>query len=360
MSPAAATGRPVDVPATHREVRLVERPGAELRTEHFALRTAPVPAPGPGQLLVRNRYMAVVAVMRTLMTDADLPMPAYEVDAPLWGPAIGEVVAVGDDAVGDDAASAGARVGGGVVVGDLVEHHASWREYAAVDAGSVRALDLAALPDPAAHLSQALTAWAGVVCAGEVRPGDTVFVSGAAGGVGSMAGQIARLYGAARVIGSTSSQRKADYLTGELGYDAAVLRGAGSIEEQLRRLAPDGLDVVFDNVGGEQLQAALKVANRKARFAIIGALSGQLGAAGSTALVEIDTLQLLARSIELRGLTLLDHLDRIPEWTREIGAAMATGRLTFPHTRFTGLDQAPGALVGLIAGQHIGAVVVEL
>ncbi|MFT2018406.1 MDR family NADP-dependent oxidoreductase [Streptomyces sp. 796.1] len=357
MSPVTTAGRPVDVPATHREVRLVERPGAELRTEHFALRTAPVPAPGPGQLLVRNRYMAVVAVMRTLMTDADLPMPAYEVDAPLWGPAIGEVVAVGDDAAG---AGAGASAGAGVAVGDLVEHHASWREYAAVDAGSVRALDLDALPDPAAHLSQALTAWAGVVRGGEVRPGDTVFVSGAAGGVGSMAGQIARLHGAARVIGSTSSQRKADYLTGELGYDAAVLRGAGPIEEQLRRLAPDGLDVVFDNVGGEQLQAALKVANRKARFAIIGALSGQLGPAGSTALVEIDTLQLLARSIELRGLTLLDHLDSVPQWTREIGAAMAAGRLTFPHTRFTGLDQAPGALVGLIAGQHVGAVVVEL
>lgn len=349
MSTVPAAHATAEVPSSHREVRLVKRPSAELSEEDFTIVEVPVPTPGPGQLLVRNRYMTVVAVMRTLMTDADLPMPAYEVDRPLWGPVIGEVVAVPDG-----------TAHGNVGVGDLVEHYASWREYAVVDAESAKPLDLEALPDPAAHLSQALTAWAGVTHACEVRQGDTVFVSGAAGGVGCMAGQIARLHGAGRVIGSTGSRHKADYLTSELGYDAAVIRGAGSIQDQLRELAPEGLDVVFDNVGGEQLQAALAVANRKARFAIVGALSGQLDGQGDKALVEIDTLQLLARSIELRGITLLDHLAEVPKWTREIGKAMADGRLTFPHVRFSGLEQAPGALVELIEGRHIGTVIVEL
>ncbi|MBB5938240.1 MDR family NADP-dependent oxidoreductase [Streptomyces zagrosensis] len=348
MSADAAAGISAAPPSSHREVHLTTRPTSALSEDHFTVLEVPVPAPGPGQLLVRNRYMAIVAVMRTLMSGADLPMPAYELKQPLWGPVIGEVIAAPDVS------------GGGIGVGDLVEHYASWREYAVVDADSAKLLDLQALPDPVAHLSQALTAWAGVTCAGEVRQGDTVFVSGAAGGVGSMAGQIARLHGAGRVIGSTSSQRKADYLIGELGYDAAVIRGAGPIEDQLRELAPDGLDVVFDNVGGEQLQAALAVANRKARFAIVGALSGQLDGDGTKAFVEIDTLQLLARSIELRGITLLDHIAKVPEWTRQIGRAMAEGKLTFPHVRFTGLERAPGALVELIEGQHIGAVIVEL
>ncbi|MFE6777110.1 MDR family NADP-dependent oxidoreductase [Streptomyces sp. NPDC057702] len=349
MTTDNATGSPVDVPATHREVRLVQRPTAALSEEHFTIVETPVPRPGPGQLLVRNRYMTVVAVMRTLMTDADLPMPAYELNQPLWGPVIGEVVA-----------APGLPEGSGFAPGTLVRHHDSWREYAVVDAASASPLDLAALPDPAVHLSQVFTAWAGVVRACEVRPGDTVFVSGAAGGVGCLAGQIARLHGAGRVIGSTGSRRKADYLTGELGYDAAVIRGAGPIEDQLRELAPEGVDVMFDNVGGEQLLAALAVANRKARFAIVGALSGQLGGDGTRAPVEIDTLHLLANSIELRGITLLDHLDEVPGWTHEIGRAIADGAITFPHVRLTGLERAPGALAELIEGRHIGTVIVEL
>lgn len=349
MATDTAAGPYGDLPATHREIHLTERPTGALTEEHFTVVEAPVPSPGPDQLLVRNRYMTVVAVMRTLMSDANLPMPAYEVNRPLWGPAIGEVIAAPD-----------AAAGGGLAPGTLVHHHDSWREYAVVDADAATPLDLAALPDPAAHLSQALTAWAAVVEAAEVRLGETAFVSGAAGGVGCMAGQMLRLHGAGRVIGSTGSRRKADYLVNELGYDAVVIRGAGSFEEQLREAAPDGIDVVFDTVGGEQLRAALAVANRRARFAIVGALSGQLDGEGKQALVEIDTLQLLARSIELRGITLLDHLDSVPAWTREIGRAMADGKLTFPHVRYAGLERAPAALVELIEGRHIGTVVVEL
>ncbi|MGY0058868.1 MDR family NADP-dependent oxidoreductase [Streptomyces sp. LZ34] len=335
------------VPAVHREVRLAvcPRPAQRLSAEHFDVVEVPVPRPGPGQLLVRNRVMAVTAVMRTLMnSEADLFMPPYGVGETLWGLTVGEVVAA---------------PGGGPRAGTLVEHRFGWREYAVVDAAEAHPLDPAALPDPAAHLSQGPSAWMGIVRGAEVRSGDTVFVTGAAGGVGSLAGQIARLKGAKRVIGSTGSPRKAAYLTRELGYDAVVIRGAGPIEEQLREAAPDGLDAVFDNVGGEQLRAALALARRGARFAIVGALSGQ-ATGGATAPVEIDTVALTARGITLRGIALYDHMDVIPEWTAEFGRGLRSGTLTFPHVRLSGIARAPRALRELLEGRHVGAVLVDL
>ncbi|BDH15204.1 MDR family NADP-dependent oxidoreductase [Streptomyces hygroscopicus] len=330
---------------THREVRLAARPQGPVTDDLFEIVEVPVPEPGPGQVLVRNTVMGVAAVMRTLMDETSVvPMPSYEIGEPLHGSAVGEVVA----APGTD-----------FQPGDLVEHRLGWREYAVVDADQVQRLDPGLLPDPAACLSQGPTAWMGVVRGAEVRPGDTVFVTGAAGGVGSLAGQIARLRGAARIIGSTGSQEKADRLIKEFGYDAVVIRGAGPLEEQLRTAAPDGIDAVFDNVGGEQLRAALALANRGARFAIVGALAAQLSGDGK-ATVEIDTLSLLSRSITLRGVALYEHLDLIPEWNQRFGEGLREGTLTFPHARLQGIEQAPRALRELTEGRHLGAVVVEL
>ncbi|MEV6418274.1 NADP-dependent oxidoreductase [Streptomyces sp. NPDC051662] len=345
MNATPAPANPVSVPATHHEVQLAARPEGPLTVDHFRLTEAPVPVPGPGQVLVRNRLMSVTAVMRTLMRDdVELPMPSYAPGEALWGPAIGEVIS---------APANGPRPG------DLVAHRLGWREYAVLDAAGAEPLDLDALPDPVAHLSQGFTAWLGVVRAAEVRPGDTVFVSGAAGGVGSLAGQFARLHGAGRVIGSTSTRRKATHLVDELGYDAVVLRTEGGIEDQLRAVAPEGLDAVFDNVGGEQLRAAVALARRGARIALVGGLSGQVGGE-SGALVEMDTLALISRGITLRGIAAADHLDALPEWREEFGRALREGTVTVPHTTLPGIGQAPRALCELLAGRHIGAVLVEL
>ncbi|MEV1168248.1 NADP-dependent oxidoreductase [Nonomuraea sp. NPDC049784] len=332
------------LPATHREVHLVARPEGPLGTANFRIIEAPMPKPGPGQVLVRNRLMSVVAVMRTLMEgDARLPMPPYGLGEVMWGPAVGEVVA---------APMADLRPG------DLVTHRHGWREYAAVDEAGAQRIDPEVLPDVAAHLSQGPTAWLGVRAA-EVGPGDTVFVTGAAGGVGSLAGQFARLRGATRLIGSTGSVRKGRYLVEELGYDAAVIRGAGPIEEQLRKAAPDGVDAIFDNVGGEQLTAGLAVARRSARVALVGTLSSQVSG-GFTAPVEIDTGHLILQAITLRGISGRDQSDAIPQAMREFGRGLRDGTITFPHTLLAGIEQAPRALCELLEGRHIGAVLVEL
>ncbi|MEV0266351.1 NADP-dependent oxidoreductase [Streptomyces sp. NPDC050617] len=333
------------IPATHREVRLAAHVEGRLTDGHFEIAEVPVPRPGPGELLVRNKTMAVAAVMRTLMAaESPVPMPHFKLGEALTGPSVAEVAVAGS--------------GTGFAPGDLVTtQSAGWREYAVVSEGEAQRVDPDLLPDPGAYLSQGPTAYMGIVRTAEVRSGDTVFVSGAAGGVGTLAGQIARLRGAARVIGSTSSQAKADVLTKELGYDAVVLRGAGPIEEQLRAAAPDGIDAVFDNVGGEQLQEAVKVANRGARIALIGALSGQLG---EGALATFDTLALVANGITLRGGALYDNLDVIPEWHRAFGRGLRDGTLTFPHARLSGIESAPRALRELTEGRHIGAVLVEM
>lgn len=332
---------------TYREVRLAARPAGPVKDDLFEIAEVPVPEPGPGQVLVRNTHMGVAAVMRTLMDEnTDVPMPSFEIGAPLNGPAVGEVIA----APGTD-----------LTPGDLVEHRLGWREYALLDADQAHRLEPGLMPDPAAYLSQGPTALMGIERGAEVRSGDTVFVTGAAGGVGSLAGQIARQFGAARVIGSTGSQAKADRLIGELGYDAVIIRGAGPVEDQLREAAPDGVDAVFDNVGGEQLAAAIAVANRGARIAIVGALASQLATDTTTATkTEIDTLSLLSRSITLRGIALYDHLDLIPQWNRRFAEGLRTGALSFPHARLRGIEQAPQALRELTEGRHLGAVIVEL
>ncbi|MEV5482511.1 MULTISPECIES: MDR family NADP-dependent oxidoreductase [Streptomyces] len=334
------------IPAVHREVRLAHQAEGELTAGHFTIVEVPVPVPEPGEVLVRTRVMAVTAAMRTQMTKVPLPMPSFVPGQALWGAAVGEVVAA---------------PGGGFAPGELVHHPYGWREFAAVEESRVRRLDPDALPTPAAHLSQGATAWGALRRAAEVRPGDTVFVTGAAGGVGSLAGQLARRLGAGRVVGSTGSERKAARLRAELGYDDTIVRGAGPIERQLRRAAPGGIDVLLDTVGGEQLPAALAVARPDARFALVGALSSQLGGSGGALTpVELDTGLIITRRVTLRGFGLYAHPDLPQEWTKEFGQGLREGSLTFPHALLQGIEQAPRALCELTQGRHIGAVLVEL
>ncbi|MFD7183837.1 MDR family NADP-dependent oxidoreductase [Streptomyces sp. NPDC059904] len=337
------------VPRTSREVRLAAIPEGLPTQEHFAVVETPLPAPGTGQVLVRNRYFLVFPGLRTLIGgEVDgVPLPPLRSGDTLFGPAVGEVVAASADSP--------------LRTGDAVAHMLGWREFALVSAAECTPLD-AALPDPVAHLAQGSAAYGALTRLADVRVGDVVFVTGAAGAVGSLAGQIARLLGARRVIGSTGSPEKAERLVSELGYDAVVLRGAGPFAAQVAEAAPEGIDVLVDTVAGEQLTAALAAARQGARFALVGALSGQLSAqrAGGSAPVEIDAYRLVVKGVSLRGYSGADHPDVDKEWTSRFGDWLRSGEISFPHTRIAGIDRAPQALQGLIEGRHFGAVVVEL
>jgi NADPH-dependent curcumin reductase CurA len=337
------------LPRTTREVRLAAIPEGLPTQEHFAVVDTPLPKPGTGEVLVRNRYFLVFPGLRTLIGgEVDgVPLPPLRSGDTLFGPAVGEVVA--------------ASAGSPLRTGDAVAHMLGWREYALVSAFECTPLD-DALPDPVAHLAQGSAAYGALTRLADVRVGDVVFVTGAAGAVGSLAGQIARLLGASRVIGSTGSPQKAERLVSELGYDAVVLRGADPFAAQLAKAAPEGIDVLVDTVAGEQLAAALGAARQGARFALVGALSGQLSAqrAGGSAPVEIDAFRLVVKGISLRGYSGADHPDVEKEWTSRFRDWLRSGEISFPHARIAGIDRAPQALQELIEGLHFGAVIVEL
>lgn len=322
---------------THHEIRLAATvSGATSPSrEHFQLIEVPKPTVGAGQVLVRNRWMTVSAAMRTLMGDSPVPMPMYTVGNTLHGPAIGEVVESDDPAH---------------PVGTWVRHRFGWREFAVV-AQPEQISPAMGAEDAAVWLGQGLTAYVGLRVAADVRPGDTVLVTGAAGAVGASAGQIARLLGAARVVGTSG---KPDLLP-SLGYDVAVAR---SEPERLRAAAPDGFDVVFDTVGGPLLAHALELTRPGARVALCGALAHQL--AGESATVPINVMTLIGRRVTVRGFTASDHDAARDQWARHSSEWRETGRLRFPHVSIDGLAGAPGALIDLIAGRHHGTVLVGL
>ncbi|MGW2836214.1 zinc-binding dehydrogenase [Streptomyces sp. NPDC001493] len=335
---------PIVPPAVHREIWLAGRPGARLRPTDFETARVPLRPPLAGEALVRNVLLRVGAATRTLMTGAGaLPMAPYELGQALRGTALGEVVAA---------------PGTELRPGDLVRHDRGWQEYAVLPADSVRRVDAGLWPDPAACLSQGFAGWLAVTWNSAVRSGDTVLVTGAAGGVGVIAGQFARLRGARRVIGTAGSRWKDERLCRELGFDAVLVRGEGPIREQLRTAAPEGVDVLVDTVGGEQFEAGLAAARRGARCVVVGA-SGRQAAGGTRAEATVDTLALVSKGISVTGLSATDHQASAARWETEFSAALRAGTVSFPHVRLSGLDRAPGALADLLAGRYLGTVLVE-
>ena len=333
---------------TSREVRVATTPAGLPESADLTVVETPVPVPGPGDVLVRNRFFTVFAALRTLLGGVQgAPLPGLHQGDPLFGPALGQVVASPE--------------GSGLRPGDVVQHMLGWREYAVVPAAECHPVG-DALPDPVAHLAQGVTAYGALTRAVRVGPGDTVFVSGGAGAVGTMAGQIARLLGARRVVGSTGSSWKAEQMMTDLGYDAVVVRGTAPVAEQLAEAAPDGIDVFFDNVGGEDLRAAIAVANKSARFALIGALSGQLAqhGRGTSAPVEINTYQLILKQITMAGYSAQGDSQVRPEWIDRFAGWLRAGSITFPHVRVEGIGQAPQALHDVLTGRYLGAVVVAV
>ncbi|MEV6517916.1 NADP-dependent oxidoreductase [Micromonospora chalcea] len=329
----------------NREIHLASRPDGWPTPENFRLVTTEVPTPGPGQVVVRNRFMSVDPYMRGRMNDVKSYVPPFALDAPLDGGAIGEVVAGEAE---------------GVKPGDVVLHGLGWREYALVDARGARKID----PDLApvtAYLGvlgmTGLTAYAGLLDVAAMKPGETVFVSGAAGAVGSMVGQIAKLRGAGRVIGSAGSRAKVERLTA-LGFDAAFDYHDGPVSKQLRAAAPDGVDVYFDNVGGDHLEAAIGAMNLHGRAAICGMIA-QYNATEPPAAPRNLAL-VIGKRLTLRGFLVSDHGHLREQFVQEVAGWLREGRLSYDETVIDGIEQAPEAFLGLLRGENLGKMLVRL
>jgi len=316
-----------------REVHLASRPSGEPTADNFTFVEVETLAPQEGEVVVRNSFLSVDPYMRGRMNDAKSYLPPFQVGQPMDGGAVGEVV--------ESRAPE-------LAVGDTVLHMKGWREYATGKAGEFRKVD-ATLAPPSQYLgalgTTGFTAWIGLVDIAQMKEGDVVFVSGAAGAVGSAAGQIARLRGASRVIGSAGTEEKVRHVREELGCDAAFNYKTAPVREQLRDAAPDGIDVYFDNVGGDHLEAA------------IGAFRtyGTQPAPGPRNLHLVVT-----RRLTLRGYIVFDHMQRFADFMQEVGPWLASGKILTRETVVDGIENAPSAFMGLLSGDNTGKMLVRL
>ncbi|RMB77323.1 NADP-dependent oxidoreductase [Rhodococcus sp. SBT000017] len=300
---------------------------------------------GDGEVLVENIFQQIVAVNADLMFEnPGLPLPAFEVGAPLYGPAIGRVVESRSD----------------TAVGTVVQHNQGWRNLTAIASNAVFPVPDGVFPGPEYMLNQGVTSFHGMVDIAGVGAGDVVLVSGAAGGVGSIAGQIARAHGAALVIGIAGGPDKCTYLTEQLGFDAAIDYKNEDLDARLGELAPEGITVFFDTIGGTQFETAVRHAAFGARFALCGALAGQIGG-GHGGHPRLDIMTAIVKEIQIRPFTTMHTPEQIQAWIGHFVPSFSQGTITFPHTVLEGpLNRTMTALDELLAGDHRGNLIVKL
>ena len=332
------------LPIPSREIRLRSRPDGLPGPENFALADASAATPGPGEVQVRNLWMSVDPYMRGRMTMRKSYVPPFELDAPLQGGAIGEVVASDAEAFAP---------------GDLVQSMMGWREAFTAPADALHKLPTLDLP-PEAYLGVAgmpgLTAFVGLEKIVRLRAGDVAFVSAASGAVGAVACQLAKIRGAT-VIGSAGGPEKCAYLE-EIGVDRVIdYKSAPDLAAALAKAAPDGIDVYFDNVGGTHLEAALECARPHARFALCGMIS-RYNAQDAKGPANIALA--VMRSLRLEGFIVSDHLELMPGFVADMAAWIAAGQVRWRQSVDQGIENAPAAFIRLFTGDHIGKMLVSL
>ena len=328
-----------------REIRLAARPAGEPSEGDFAFATVDVGAPREGEVLVRNRIMSVEPYMRGRMNDVKSYVPPFALREALSGAAVGEVVA---------------SQAAGVPVGATVLHNLGWRDYAVMPADHARVIDTSRVPAQAylgALGTTGFTAWVGLRIIAEAKAGETLFVSAAAGAVGSMAVQLAKRMGL-RVIGSASSKAKADVVREQFGADAAFDYHDGAYNH-LRTFAPGGIDVYFDNVGGKQLEDAISATADHARIVLCGAVSQYNAATPPPGPRNLAIA--IGRRLRLQGFIVIDHLARFNEYIAETAPLIADGSIVAPVTFVDGLLNAPRALMEMLRpNATVGKVLVRV
>ncbi|MEZ2389855.1 NADP-dependent oxidoreductase [bacterium RCC_150] len=334
------------LPQSTREIRLVSRPQGRPTPENFSLTESALPELQEGQLLVRNQFMSVDPYMRGRMNDTKSYSAPFRLNEALDGGAVGEVIASRSEAH---------------QVGDVVVHQRGWRDISVVDAAMATPVPAGLAPTSAflgALGMTGLTAYAGLLKVAEFKAGDVVFVSGAAGAVGSIVGQVAKAMGASRVIGSAGSAEKVARLL-ELGFDAAFDYHDGPVVDQLRTAAGErGIDVYFDNVGGEHLEAALSVLTEGGRVAMCGAISQYNSTESVSAPRNLAVA--IGKQLTLRGFLVGGQRRHAAEFAGQMAAWLADGTVRYDETIVDGLENAPQAFMDLLDGANTGKMLVRL
>jgi NADPH-dependent curcumin reductase CurA len=327
-----------------REIRLASRPTGLPTAADFTLASAEVEPLRDRQVLVRNRFMSVDPYMRGRMNAGKSYIPPFELGKTLDGGAVGDVI---------ESSSREFKPG------DAVISSFGWREFFIASPNQLHAVDRDVQP-LSVYLGAlgmtGMTAWVGLNLV-EVKAGDVIFISGAAGAVGSVAGQLAKLRGC-RVIGSAGSMEKVLFLRETCGFDIAFNYRSAPVLEQLNEAAPDGIDVYFDNVGGETLEAALSALRAHGRIIACGGISGyneEKPRPGPS-----NLFNMITKRLTMKGMIVRDWLDRQNEFEKEVGGYFRSGKLKHGETVAQGIDNAVDAFLGLFQGQNIGKMVVKL
>jgi NADPH-dependent curcumin reductase CurA len=328
-----------------REIQLKSRPVGLPREENFELVEVTLPPLQEGEVLVRNAFMSVDPYMRGRMYDRASYVPPFQIGAPLDGGCVGQVV--------ESAGKAAYQVG------DYVSGRQGWREYYISDGSGLTKIDPTWVPLQA-YLGTVgmpgMTAYVGLLDIGEPKAGDTVFVSAAAGAVGSIVCQIAKIKGC-RVVGSAGSGAKLQWLRQVAGVDAAFnYKDVASLVDELGRHCPGGIDVYFDNVGGDHLEAALEHMNAFGRIALCGMISQYNEAKPGPS----NLSHAVRKRLTMQGFIVSDHTDRLSAFHQDMETWIKAGQIRWEETVVDGLENAPKAFIGLFSGDNMGKMLVRL
>lgn len=329
------------------QILLASRPTGWPTDQNFTVQQLTQPELSDGQVRVANEFISVDPYMRGRMNDTRSYVAPYQLGEQITGGAIGKVIESKSEEL---------------PVGTLVTHQHGWSDSVQADAASFKAVpQIPGVPNSLRlHMMgmTGLTAYVGLTVIAQLAEGDTVFISGAAGAVGTAAGQIAKLLGAKRVIGSAGSAEKVALLTEKYGYDAAFNYKDGDVSGQLAALAPEGIDVFFDNVGGEHLQAALQNFNDGGRAALCGAISSYNTT--ETPQGPVNMANLITRGLKLQGFTLSNYLQYSGEFAQLMGGWFAAGKIAYDETIVEGIEHTVDAFITMMQGRNTGKMLVRI
>jgi NADPH-dependent curcumin reductase CurA len=339
---------PMNLTSTGREIHLVTRPKGWPMANNFELVAQKVEA-SPNEVVVRNQFLSVDPYMRGRMSDAKSYVPAFELGRVMDGGAVGKIVS--------------APAGATLAPGDTVIHRLGWREFAVGPPAAFRQIQPLPGVSPSTYLGAlgmpGLTAYVGLLDIARLQSGESVFVSAAAGAVGSMVGQLAKSRGAGLVIGSAGSASKVEHLTRDLGYDVAFNYHDGDVTWLLAQAAGErGIDVCFDNVGGDHLQAALAVLRPHGRVAMCGSISSYNAESAPSGPRNLSMA--VGKQLRLEGFLVGDHQDREAEFLSEVGSGIVAGTIVADETVVAGIENMVEAFLGMMRGTNLGKMVVRV